>query len=469
MALRIGLGLGLAGGVSFSPLSLFAASEPGLWYDFGDLSTLFQDTAGTTPVTAAGQSVARINDKSGRGNHATQSTSLSRPTLGRNPSSGTRNLLTYTEQFENAAWAKSRTTVTANATTSPDGTVNADKLVEDTTASSTHRIFQQASKAASSLTRTFSVYLKASERTLARLRVTDNIEAVYAGIDIDLAAGTIGTASVAGGSSISSPSATILPAGNGWYRVTLTATLDATITSMGAFLFLCDGAGNISYTGDGTSGIFVWGAQLETGSTATAYQKVVSSFDVTEAGKADCWYLGFDGSDDFLVTSASNYSVTDKAQVFAGVRKLSDAAQACVMAIGLYGEAPGANNEQGLLLAPGANGASTYFWRVAGTATGTQANASGYPAPNTAVLSAQADIAADLQKLIVNGSAVLGSGDLGTGSFGTAQVCYIGRRGGTSFPFNGRIYSLICRFGSNLTADQIAQAEAWMNSKTGAY
>jgi hypothetical protein len=63
----------------FSPLSLFAASEPGLWCDFGDLSTLFQDTAGTTPVTAAGQSVARINDKSGRGNHATQATAAQRP------------------------------------------------------------------------------------------------------------------------------------------------------------------------------------------------------------------------------------------------------------------------------------------------------------------------------------------------------------------------------------------------------
>jgi len=64
---------------SFSPLSLFAASEPGFWYDPSDLSTLFQDTAGTTPVTAAGQSVARINDKSGRGNHATQATAAQRP------------------------------------------------------------------------------------------------------------------------------------------------------------------------------------------------------------------------------------------------------------------------------------------------------------------------------------------------------------------------------------------------------
>ena len=79
MALRLGLGLGLSGGVSFSPLSLFTASEPGFWFDPSDLSTLFQDAAGTTPVTAAGQSVARINDKSGRGNHATQATAAQRP------------------------------------------------------------------------------------------------------------------------------------------------------------------------------------------------------------------------------------------------------------------------------------------------------------------------------------------------------------------------------------------------------
>ena len=65
----------------FSPRSLFAASEPGVWYDPSDFSTMFQDTAGTVPVTAVGQSVARINDKSGRGNHATQSSASSRPIL----------------------------------------------------------------------------------------------------------------------------------------------------------------------------------------------------------------------------------------------------------------------------------------------------------------------------------------------------------------------------------------------------
>lgn len=223
------------------------------------------------------------------------------------------NLLLRSEEFDNASWTKSRTTVTANATTSPDGTVDADKLVEDTTASSTHRIFQQVSKAASSLTLTFSVYLKASERTLARLRVTDNIEAVFASIDIDLAAGTIGTALVAGGSSISSPSATILPAGNGWYRVTLTATLDATITTMGAFVFLRDGAGNISYTGDGTSGIFVWGAQLEADSFATSYIPTGASQVTRTADQASIvapnfapWYNQSEGT---FVVEADTYYV----------------------------------------------------------------------------------------------------------------------------------------------------------------
>lgn len=68
-------------GDAFNPLSLFAGGEQGFWYDPSDFSTLFQDAAGTTPVTALGQPVGLVLDKSGRGNHATQSTALSRPTL----------------------------------------------------------------------------------------------------------------------------------------------------------------------------------------------------------------------------------------------------------------------------------------------------------------------------------------------------------------------------------------------------
>jgi hypothetical protein len=63
----------------FGPASLFSAGQIGGWYDPSDRNTLFQDSAGTTPVTAAGQPVGRILDKSGRGNHATQTTAGSRP------------------------------------------------------------------------------------------------------------------------------------------------------------------------------------------------------------------------------------------------------------------------------------------------------------------------------------------------------------------------------------------------------
>jgi len=65
----------------FTPANLFTAGEQGAWYDPSDFSTMFQDSAGTTPVTAVGQPVGKILDKSGRNNHATQATAASRPVL----------------------------------------------------------------------------------------------------------------------------------------------------------------------------------------------------------------------------------------------------------------------------------------------------------------------------------------------------------------------------------------------------
>ncbi len=72
----LGLGLGLGAvrrGASFNPATLFAGQAGG-WYDPSDSTTLFQDSAGATPVTASGQSVGRISDKSGNGNHLIQAT-----------------------------------------------------------------------------------------------------------------------------------------------------------------------------------------------------------------------------------------------------------------------------------------------------------------------------------------------------------------------------------------------------------
>jgi hypothetical protein len=78
MFLGIGVRLGALGG--FSPLSLFAANEDGAWYEPSDLSTLFQDSAGTTPVTTAGQPVGLTLDKTDNTYNALQATSAARPT-----------------------------------------------------------------------------------------------------------------------------------------------------------------------------------------------------------------------------------------------------------------------------------------------------------------------------------------------------------------------------------------------------
>lgn len=75
--------MGGVGGVSLAAqiAALFASGEQGVWYDPSDFGTLFQDSAGTTQVTAVGQPVGKMLDKSGRGNHATQPTAINRPVL----------------------------------------------------------------------------------------------------------------------------------------------------------------------------------------------------------------------------------------------------------------------------------------------------------------------------------------------------------------------------------------------------
>lgn len=64
----------------WTPLDIFTGGKQGVWYDPSDLSTLFQDAAGTVQVTKDGDPNARFLDKSGNGNHMSQSISASRPT-----------------------------------------------------------------------------------------------------------------------------------------------------------------------------------------------------------------------------------------------------------------------------------------------------------------------------------------------------------------------------------------------------
>lgn len=86
LSASIGRGHGRRGRV-FNPLQLFANGELGWWYDLADLATQFTDLAGTVPVTATGDAVARLNDKSPNGSNAIKATSSARPALKFLPSS----------------------------------------------------------------------------------------------------------------------------------------------------------------------------------------------------------------------------------------------------------------------------------------------------------------------------------------------------------------------------------------------
>lgn len=64
---------------SFDPLLFMSAGDGSAWWDFGDITTLFQNTAMTTPVTASGQQIAAVKDKGPNGYHLIQATAGNRP------------------------------------------------------------------------------------------------------------------------------------------------------------------------------------------------------------------------------------------------------------------------------------------------------------------------------------------------------------------------------------------------------
>jgi hypothetical protein len=168
------------------------------------------------------------------------------------------NLANYSQEFDNAAWTKTRCSITANAIVAPDGTTTADKLIEDTTATSTHGANRIITLTDATIY-TLSVFAKQGERSWIQLiDNTGNNRCTF-----DLNNGIIGTI---GGSTAS---AKIESYGNGWYRCSLTFTQSGTV---GRIEFkTATNSTTTSYTGDGTSGIYLWGAQVELGAYATSY------------------------------------------------------------------------------------------------------------------------------------------------------------------------------------------------------
>jgi hypothetical protein len=180
------------------------------------------------------------------------------------------NLLTFSQDFDNAVWSKNTTTITANTTTAPDGSTTADKLIVDNGASNASSyVKQNYTKAASPLTLTSSFYAKAGEFNRVRLNIRDNASGSNnANVTVSLVDGSVVSAAAANGT-FSAASATVSDVGNNWYRIALTFTTGSETIIWGSTLFAQD---SVATTGDGTSGIFIWGAQLVQGTTPGDYK-----------------------------------------------------------------------------------------------------------------------------------------------------------------------------------------------------
>jgi hypothetical protein len=370
---------------SYSPLILFSASEPGVWYDPSDITTLFQDTSGTTPVTATGQSVGLMLDKS-------KGLALgSELVTNGNFSAGSTGWTLGLGWSVTGGAASITVSLATNALTQGIGVAGKTYQITYTIVSVSAQGFRVFAGGSSGVLRTSA----GTYTELIQCGSTNNLVGVAAS-----AIGTTGT--------IDNISVKELP-GNHATQST--------------------GASRPTYMIDGT-------------------------------GRP---YLSFDGVDDSMITSTITPG-TDKVQVFAGVRKLSDAAQAIFCE---FSATTNSNNGSFRLTFP-ISASSNYGWSSKGTVLSSPFT-SGFAAPTTDVVTGIGDISGDVATIRVDGvERATTTTDQGTGNY-LAYPLYIGRRGGTTLPFNGNFYSLIVRFGVNLTEARITPVESWVNGKTGAY
>ena len=169
------------------------------------------------------------------------------------------NLITYSEDFSNGVWnIGGATTIILDNLLSPDGEQSSYKQVENNTINSFSTRYSTSISYTSGLKYTTSIFAKSDNRNLMirSYNGSSDIDTIF-----DLSNGTI----------LSGSTGEIKDYGNGWYRCSHTITAQSTINTAYSASFVLANGSSYSYQGDGTSGIYIWGAQVEQGSYPTSY------------------------------------------------------------------------------------------------------------------------------------------------------------------------------------------------------
>jgi hypothetical protein len=176
-----------------------------------------------------------------------------------NPSTP-KNLLGYSEAFDNAYWTKSNTSISANAIAAPNGSLSADKVVENT--SNAFHYVGNIFVSVSVSTYTASFYAKESGRSIVGIDFNNGVTGseTY----FNLASGTVGTTAAG-------VTASITNVGNGWYRCSVTRSFSSATSSSQLVMYPTTADNVKNYTGDGTSGVYLWGAQLSDSASLDPY------------------------------------------------------------------------------------------------------------------------------------------------------------------------------------------------------
>ena len=282
-----------------------ARAVPSLDLCFADKKDLICASSGRQLISFARASSGTYTDSAG----VLQTAATDVPRFDHNPLTGESlgllveeqrtNLVLRSEEFDNASWVKASSTVTANTGSAPDGATTANTFTRTTTGP--NYVTQNFTKAASVIQYTYSVFAKQSVGNFCAIRLQgtypSRVDVVF-----NLSSATISTAATVFGS-FTGPSASITPYANGWYRLTVTGTSDATVGLAIHASFNSNGAvidGNDSVS---TSAGLLWGAQLEAGAFATSYTPTTTAAATRNADVAQItgtnfssWYRQDEGT-----------------------------------------------------------------------------------------------------------------------------------------------------------------------------